>query len=570
MLESINRKRPRDLGAEPSVTDWGVYSGDQFGKVTHSDPDIIVLDSDNESNIFTRDDPTDNDVVILEERTLPHDASHFSSSLTRTASPNTNNNFHMLNSYLENYQENYNEAQLERGFQKPRTNSLPQLPHTRISYQKPATIDTRRVLEVKTNLIPYNINYTFGNKVVRRNSLTDSKSKKRKHLEECDDKEGHYIIKTGEGFANNRFTILKLLGQGTFGKVISAYDALHNTTVAIKIIRAVPKYREASKIELRVLSTIRKHDPDNQNHCIQLLECFDYRDHICLVMDLFKISLYDFMEQNKFQPFPGSHIQALAKQMFRSVAFLHDLNLIHTDLKPENVLLHDDSYETRPYMNSQYRNILKDPLIQIIDFGSAIFNDEYHSEIVSTRHYRAPEIILGIGWSFPCDMWSLGCILCELCTGEVLFRTHDNLEHMAIMEKTLKKPMDLQLVTDCFLRYKHIKNDVTRCFDSKSGKLLYPAAQTTSKSVQMVKNLYSLDQLVSDSVGLPMDSSKTLEENIEFYKIKRLKRDTYAFWYYFLDLLKGLLEYDPKRRLKAIEALNHPWFEMGIYDEGTL
>ncbi len=56
--------------------------------------------------------------------------------------------------------------------------------------------------------------------------------------------------------------------------------------------------------------------------------------------------------------------------------------------------------------------------LQVIDFGSATFEDQHHSSIVSTRHYRAPEVILGLGWSFPCDMWSVGCIMVELLTGE--------------------------------------------------------------------------------------------------------------------------------------------------------
>ena len=55
--------------------------------------------------------------------------------------------------------------------------------------------------------------------------------------------------------------------------------------------------------------------------------------------------------------------------------------------------------------------------IRVIDFGSATFEDQYHSKVVSTRHYRAPEVILGLGWSYPCDLWSAGCILYELATG---------------------------------------------------------------------------------------------------------------------------------------------------------
>lgn len=78
---------------------------------------------------------------------------------------------------------------------------------------------------------------------------------------------------------------------------------------------------------------------------------------------------------------------------------------------------------------------------------------------MSTRHYRAPEIILGkasftrlrsrlttsligLGWSYPCDAYSLGCILVEFYTGVALFQTHDNLEHLAMMEQVMGKMPD--------------------------------------------------------------------------------------------------------------------------------
>jgi dual-specificity kinase len=71
----------------------------------------------------------------------------------------------------------------------------------------------------------------------------------------------------------------------------------------------------------------------------------------------------------------------------------------------------------------------------VIDFGSTTYDQLDQSYVVSTRHYRAPEVILGLGWSYPCDIWSVGCILVELCTGEALFQTHENLEHLAMMER---------------------------------------------------------------------------------------------------------------------------------------
>jgi len=265
-----------------------------------------------------------------------------------------------------------------------------------------------------------------------------------KHIR-VDDDDGHYIV-VPDNDLTDRYQMIRLLGQGTFGKVVQAKDRKRNKLVAIKIIRSVQKYRDASKIELRVLATLKINDEENRNRCIHLRDCFDFRGHICIVMDLLGQSVFDFLKSNNFVPFPNSQIQNFARQLFTSVAFLHDLNLIHTDLKPENILLCQNDYQTFTYnrkipsssstisRQATQRKVLLDTEIRLIDFGSATFQDEYHSSVVSTRHYRAPEIILGLGWSFPCDIWSIGCILVEFFTGDALFQTHDNLEHLAMME----------------------------------------------------------------------------------------------------------------------------------------
>lgn len=268
-------------------------------------------------------------------------------------------------------------------------------------------------------------------------------------------------------------SIIKLLGQGTFGKVVEAYDKQRKSRCAVKIIRSIQKYRDASRIELRVLSTLSSNDQQNRNKCIHLRDCFDYRNHICIVTDLLGQSVFDFLKGNGFVPFPSTQIQNFARQLFTSVAckfvgpmsllrthwtVLHDLNLIHTDLKPENILLVSNAYQTFTYnrtipssshatsRNARQRRVLLDSEIRLIDFGSATFDEEYHSSVVSTRHYRAPEIILNMGWSFPCDIWSIGCILVEFYTGDALFQTHDNLEHLAMMEAVIGHKIDTRIV----------------------------------------------------------------------------------------------------------------------------
>ncbi len=288
--------------------------------------------------------------------------------------------------------------------------------------------------------------------------------------------------------------MVKLLGQGTFGKVVQAREKTSNKLVAIKIIRSVQKYREASKIELRVLETLRANDAENRNRCIHFRDCFDYRGHICIVMDLLGQSVFDFLKSNNFVPFPNSQIQNFARQLFTSVAckeepphvlkrrlvadsktVLHDLNLIHTDLKPENILLCHNEYQTFTYnrkipsssttvsRQATQRKVLLDTEIRLIDFGSATFQDEYHSSVVSTRHYRAPEIILGLGWSYPCDIWSIGCILVEFFTGDALFQTHDNLEHLAMMEAVVDARVDTSLVHQVNRMTRNGGNPASKC-----------------------------------------------------------------------------------------------------------
>jgi len=116
-----------------------------------------------------------------------------------------------------------------------------------------------------------------------------------------------------------------------------------------------------------------------------------------------------------------------------------------------SILIQIDIAQKRAY------KMIKDTEVRLIDFGSATFDDEHHSTVVSTRHYRAPEVILGkiflshftfiyifmlllfieLGWAQPCDVWSIGCIIFELYLGITLFQTHDNREHLAMMERIL-------------------------------------------------------------------------------------------------------------------------------------
>ncbi|KAL9129298.1 MAG: hypothetical protein Q9217_002208 [Psora testacea] len=368
-----------------------------------------------------------------------------------------------------------------------------------------------------------------------------------------DDDEGHYVV-VCDSMIGERYKITRLLGQGTFGKVVEAIDRRTGSRVAIKIIRSVQKYRDASRIELRVLQTLSQNDRHNRNKCIHLRECFDFRNHICIVTDLLGQSVFDFLKGNTFVPFPSSQIQHFAKQLFTSVAFLHDLNLIHTDLKPENILLVNSGYQTFTYgrwipsssstvaRRAGQRKVLLDTEIRLIDFGSATFDDEYHSSVVSTRHYRAPEIILNLGWSYPCDIWSIGCILVEFFTGDALFQTHDNLEHLAMMEAVCGSKIEPKLVRQVQNSGRGSSRNSAASFFTRGLKLDYPNPETTKASKKYVKAMKHLHDIIPP---------------------------TSPFNKQFIDLLRKIFVYDPKQRITAKQALKHPWFKEQVRDDGT-
>mmetsp|Transcript_31358 Transcript_31358/g.37312 ORF Transcript_31358/g.37312 Transcript_31358/m.37312 type:complete len:300 (+) Transcript_31358:499-1398(+) len=178
-----------------------------------------------------------------------------------------------------------------------------------------------------------------------------------------------------------------------------------------------------------------------------MLDGFNLNDgHYCLVFECLGRSLYDFMKGHDYTPFPLYCVRDFARQLLDALDFMHGFGLIHTDLKPENILLTDNRERTYTSCNERGSDSKKQhqqhqqqvpysTAIKVIDFGGATYDNEKKSSVINTRQYRAPEVILELGWSTPSDLWSLGCILAELYIGELLFETHDNDEHLALIER---------------------------------------------------------------------------------------------------------------------------------------
>uniref|UniRef100_A0A671PVD1 dual-specificity kinase n=1 Tax=Sinocyclocheilus anshuiensis TaxID=1608454 RepID=A0A671PVD1_9TELE len=231
--------------------------------------------------------------------------------------------------------------------------------------------------------------------------------------------------------------IVGTLGEGTFGRVMQCIDHRRGgARVALKIIKNVEKYKEAARLEINVLERINEKDPENKNLCVQMFDWFDYHGHMCISFELLALSTFDFLKENNYLPYSISQVRHMAYQICLAVKFLHENKLTHTDLKPENILfVISDFTITYNVEKKRDERTVKNTAVRVVDFGSATFDHEHHSTIVSTRHYRAPEVILELGWSQPCDVWSIGCILFEYYLGFTLFQTHDNREHLAMMER---------------------------------------------------------------------------------------------------------------------------------------
>ncbi|MCO5599420.1 hypothetical protein L7F22_053523 [Adiantum nelumboides] len=348
-------------------------------------------------------------------------------------------------------------------------------------------------------------------------SAPANKAVKERHK---DNEDGRFNFTLGESLTA-RYKMVRKIGEGTFGQVLECWDRDAHEAVAIKVIRSVKKYWAAAMTEIDVLFQIGK-DKIGARGCVQIRRWFEYQNHICIVFEKLGPSLFDFYKANDFHPFTVSMARRICRQLLESVAYIHSLEFVHTDLKPENILLTSSEYTKA--LDTKLR-VPKSSDVKLIDFGSTARHRKHRTSVVSTRHYRAPEVILGLGWSYPCDIWSVGCILVELCSGELLFDTHENIEHLAMMECILG-PIPSRLS-------RNSTGEADKYF-RHNGKLDWPGGASSSKSVQRVQKLRRLEDLVAKHAGY--------------------------FTLLLTDLLRRLLNYDPEERLTASEALRHQFF----------
>ncbi|XP_062192425.1 uncharacterized protein LOC133895914 isoform X2 [Phragmites australis] len=229
-----------------------------------------------------------------------------------------------------------------------------------------------------------------------------------------DDAVGYYNYRFGE-LLHGRYEITAALGNGVFSKVVRARDLKAGKDdpekAAIKIVRNNDTMYKAGKQEVSILGKLASADRGDKRHCVQFISSFRYRNHLCLVFESLSMNLRELLK--KFGRNIGlklTAVRAYSKQLFIALKHLKNCKILHCDIKLDNILV------------NEAKNVLK-----LCDFGNAMLAgmNEVTPYLVS-RFYRAPEIILGLRYDHPLDMWSVGCCLYELYTGEILFPGKSN------------------------------------------------------------------------------------------------------------------------------------------------
>ncbi|XP_040921773.1 serine/threonine-protein kinase MAK isoform X2 [Toxotes jaculatrix] len=286
----------------------------------------------------------------------------------------------------------------------------------------------------------------------------------------------------------NRYTTLKQLGDGTYGSVLMGRSNESGELVAIKRMKR-KFYSWEECMNLREVKSLKKL---NHANVVKLKEVIRENDHLYFVFEYMKENLYQLMKDRK-KLFPESVIRNISFQILQGLSFIHKHGFFHRDMKPENLLC------------------MGPELVKIADFGLAreIRSKPPYTDYVSTRWYRAPEVLLRSStYSSPIDLWAVGCIMAELYTLRPLFPGNsevDEIFKICQVLGTVKKadwPEGYQLASAMNFRF-------PQCVPTHL-KTLIPNASNEA-----------------------------------------------------ISLMKDLLQWDPKKRPTAVQALRYPYFQVG-------
>uniref|UniRef100_A0A3B3BDG9 Protein kinase domain-containing protein n=1 Tax=Oryzias melastigma TaxID=30732 RepID=A0A3B3BDG9_ORYME len=313
-------------------------------------------------------------------------------------------------------------------------------------------------------------------------------------------KKGHYLVGNC-----GIYKVLQFLGEGTYGKVAKCIKFGTQEMYAIKIM----KNNKAGQKEVESMKLIEHLDPE-ENHLVQMYECFSFQNMTCIVYELLGNSLFQVMCDQP-DPVHLHGIRAFARDGLKALKALKRIGLAHCDIKIDNIMV----------ANTSYINL------KLIDFGMATKTKDLSvgTEIQVTP-FKSPEVILGLPLDEGVDMWAFGMVLASLYFGEYPFPSETEYETIRAMVQIHGLP-EAEMIRKA--RFK--KAFFTR--DNDGWRLCTPDeyTQATRIPVEDKNHVTNLDEMIDD------------------HKV-------------FIDLLKCMLEINPKNRITPRQALAHDFITM--------
>ncbi|CAK0877515.1 unnamed protein product [Prorocentrum cordatum] len=216
-----------------------------------------------------------------------------------------------------------------------------------------------------------------------------------------------------------------------------------------KIMRPIAKHNQYigdATIEACYLTQLMSHEscpssivkfygsvifPDPQNA--------DKRFH-ALIFEACAASLHAFWQDYaRRQSWHNDDIRSIAFQLLQCCAFLHGLGFVHTDIKHKNIMLKTAA------LRSDSRRPL-DASVRVIDFGNMTHTEDYHTQPIGTRQFRAPEIQLGLEWDDKCDLWGCGCVLHWMHESRTVFEPYSEADQLQLMEELVGRSLPQKLI----------------------------------------------------------------------------------------------------------------------------
>ncbi|KAK9528772.1 hypothetical protein VZT92_012917 [Zoarces viviparus] len=338
--------------------------------------------------------------------------------------------------------------------------------------------------------------------------------------------------------SSSGYSVLEFIGEGCFGKVAKCRNLATKESVAVKILKQDVDFIPDTEKEVSILEVISVLNPDH-NNVVKFFERFEHMGQTCLAFEMLDRSLYDLLCERDWKPLALKQIGIIAKQLLVALDALKGLCILHTDIKPDNIML--VNMQDQPFK------------IKLIDFGEAIPASKVQLGMwLQPTGFRAPEVALGLPFTEAIDVWGVGCVLACLYLADNLFPVKCDYQMMKRMVEVLGQPDYHLLRPGIYTQYYFIEEEAA---DRPTWRLMMPEEYEAANHVKAEEwqSFIDLPSSLDDLVNIyPKGEAAEFEDRKAF-----------------VDLIKQLLHLDGDQRISPHRALQNPFITKSHVSEHT-